>query len=63
MVPLFSKYDYAHEVQRQWKHHFNKSPLALATMTAVNRRFNKIGSVENLPRNGRPATVLTEKRI
>ena len=63
MVQLFSKYGYAHEIQRQWKHHFNKSPLALTTITAVNQRFNKIGSVEDLPRNGQPATVLTEERI
>ena len=63
MVRLFSKYDNAHEVQRQWKHHFNKFRLALATMTAVNQRFNKTGNVEDLPRTGRPATVLTEKRI
>ena len=63
MVRLFSKYENAHEVQRQWKHHFNTSPPALATITAVNQRFNKTGSVEDLPRTGRPATVLTEERI
>ena len=63
MVPLFSKYENAHEVQRQWKHHFNTSPPALPTITAVNQRFNKTGSVEDLPHTGRPATVLTEERI
>ena len=63
MVPLFSKYENAHELQRQWKHHFNTSPTALPTMTAVSQRFNKTESVEDLPRTGRPATVLTEKRI
>ena len=29
---------------------------------AVNQRFNKTGSVEDLPSTGRPATVLTEER-
>ena len=57
------QYRHTHELQRQWKHHFNTSPPALATMTAVNQRFNKTGSVEDLARTGRPATVLTEEKI
>ena len=63
MVRLFSKYENAHEIQRPWKHHFNTSPPAVAMITSVNRRFNKIGSVEDLPSTGRSATVLTEERI
>ena len=63
VVPFFSKYENARELQRQWKRHFNTSPPLLATMTAVNQRFNKTGSVEDLPRTGRSATVLTEERI
>ena len=63
IVRLFSKYDYAHEVQRQWKRHFNMSPSALATITSVNQRFNITESVEGLPRTDRSATVLIEKRI
>ena len=31
------------------------------TITVVNQRFNKTGSVEDLPRTGRPAIVLTEE--
>ena len=57
MVRLSSKYGCAHEVQRQWKHHFNMSPPALPTIAAVSQRFNKTGSVEDLPRTGRPATA------
>ena len=41
MMRLFSKYENAHEVQRQWKNHFNTPPPALATITAVNQRLNK----------------------
>ena len=63
MVRLFSKYENAHEVQRQWKHYFNTSPPALPTITAVNQRFNKTRNVEDLPRTGLTATVLTEERI
>ena len=63
MVRLFSKYENAHEVQRQWKYHFNTSLPALAMVTPVNQRFNKTESVENLPRTGRLATILTEERI
>ena len=63
MVRLFSKYENALEVQRQWKHHFNMSSPTLAMITAVNQRFNKTGSVEDLPRTGRLATVLTEEKI
>ena len=48
-VRLFSKYENAHHVQRQWKHQANMSPPALPTITAVNQRFNKTGSVEDLP--------------
>ena len=53
----------AHMVQRQWNYPFNMSPPALPTITAVNQRFNKKGSVEDLSRTGRPATILTEERI
>ena len=53
----------AHMVQRQWKYPFDMSPPALPMITAVNQRFNKTGSVEDLPRTGRPATVLTEEKI
>ena len=61
MMRLFSKYQSAHEVQRQWKHYFNTPPPALATTTAVNQRCNKTGSLEGLPHTGRLATALTEK--
>ena len=63
MVRLFSKYENVHELQRQWKHHFNTSPPALATITTVNQRFNRTGSIEDLPDPGRSATVLTEEKI
>ena len=53
----------AHMVERQWTYPFNMSPSALPTITPVNQRFNKTGSVEDLPRTGRPATVLTEEKI
>ena len=52
MVRFFSKFENAHEVQRQWKDHFNMSPPVLTTVMTVNQRFNKIGSVEDLPRTG-----------
>ena len=55
MVRLFSKYGNAHELQRQWKHHFNTSPPASTTMMAVNQKLNKTRSAEDLPRTGRPA--------
>ena len=63
MVQLFSKYENAHDLQGQWKHHFNKSLPAWATITAVNQRFNDTASVEDLPHTARPTTVLTEERI
>ena len=50
-------------LQRPWKHHFNTSSSSLPTMTAANQRFNKTGSVEDLPCTGRPATVLTQERV
>ena len=62
MVPLFSKCENVHEVQRQWKHHFNTSSPVSATITIVNQRFNKTTSVEDLPFTGRPASVLTEEK-
>ena len=61
MVRLFSKYENVHELQRQWKHHFNTSHPALMTIMPVNQRFNKTGSIQDLPSTGRPVTVLTEE--
>ena len=52
IVRFFSKYESAHELQRQWKHHFNTSASALPMITTVNQRFNKTGSVEDLPGTG-----------
>ena len=44
------------------KDHFNTSPPALAMITVVKQRFNKTGNIEDLPRTGRLATILTEER-
>jgi hypothetical protein len=63
MVRLFSKFDNAHEVQRQWKHHFDTTPPAVSTILAVNQRFDETGSVEDLHRSGRPTTILTEEKL
>jgi hypothetical protein len=53
MVRLFSKFENAHEVQRQWKYHFDTCPSALATILAVNQMFEERGSVEDLQPRGR----------
>ena len=63
MVQLFSIYENAHEIQRQWKHHFNMFPPVSVMITVMKQRFNKTGSAEDLPRTSRPATVLTEEKI
>jgi hypothetical protein len=63
MVQLFSKFENAHEVQRQCKHHFDTCPPALATILTVNRRFEETGSVEDLQRSSRPVTTLTEDKL
>ena len=60
---LFSKYENAHEVQRQWKHYFNMSPPVLPTITAVNQRFNKTGSVGDVPGTGRPTSFNREEDL
>jgi hypothetical protein len=35
----------------------------LATILAVNQRFEETGSVEDLQRSGRPVTILTEDKL
>ena len=52
MVRIFSQYENVHQIQRQWRHRFNTSPPALATIMTVNQRFNKTGSVEDLSGTG-----------
>ena len=63
MVRLFSKHENLHEVQRQCKHYLNTSLPALTTITSVNQRFKETESVADLPRTGRPATVLIEEKL
>ena len=63
MARLFSKHENLHVVQRQCKHYLNTSPPALTMITSVNQRFNETESVVNLPRTGRPATVLIEEKL
>jgi hypothetical protein len=63
MVRLFSKYDNAHEVQKQWDDHFDTVSPAVSTILSVNKKFDETGTVEDLSRSGRPASVLSEEKL
>jgi CTP-dependent riboflavin kinase len=62
MVRLFSKFENARDVQRQWKDCFDTTPPHLTTISLVNKKFDENGTVEDLPRSGRPI-VLTEEKL
>ena len=63
MVRLFSKFENATEVLRQWTHHFDATPPHLTTFSSKNRKFNENETVETLPHSGRPSTVLFEEKL
>jgi hypothetical protein len=52
-VRLFSKFENAHEVHRQWSYHFDTIPPHKTTILLVNREFDENGSVEDLPRGAK----------
>ncbi|CAF4233993.1 unnamed protein product [Rotaria sp. Silwood2] len=63
IVRLFSKFDNAHEVHRQWQYHFDTSPPDTHTVLSTNRKFDETGTVEDLPRSGRPVSILSEEKL
>jgi hypothetical protein len=63
MVRLFSKFENAHEVHRQWKYHFDTTPPDIHTILSVNRKFDETGTIEDLPRSDRPLNILSEKKL
>ena len=63
MVRLFSKLENAHEVRRQWKHHFETNGSDVTTVLSVNRKFDETGAAEDLPRSGPPSSVLCEEKL
>ncbi len=63
MVRLYSKFDNAHEVQRQWKHHFDTNVPDTHTIMSLNRKFDDTGAVEDLPRIGSPLRALSDEKL
>ena len=63
MVLLYAQFQNYEEVRRQWHFHFATSPPKFTTIKAVFERFQQTGSVEDLPRSGRPATSTTPERL
>jgi len=63
MVRLYSKFENAHEVRRQWKHHFDTNVPKVDTILSVNWKFDETGVVEDLPRSGPPLSVLSEEKL
>lgn len=63
MVRLYSKFENAREVQRQWKHRFDTNVPTVDTILSVNRKFDENGVVEDLPRSGPPLSVLSEEKL
>jgi len=63
MVLLYAKFQNYEVVRRQLHFHLATSPPKLMTIKAVFQQFQQTGSVEDLPRSGRPATSTTPERF
>ena len=63
MVRLFSKFENAHELRRQWKHHFDTNAPDVTTVLSLNKKFDETGAVEDLPRSGPPSSVLSDEKL
>ena len=63
MVRLYSKFENAHEVRRQWKDEFDTNAPTAATILSVNQKFDEKGTVEDLKEGGHPITTLTEEKL
>ncbi|CAF1096118.1 unnamed protein product [Didymodactylos carnosus] len=60
---LFSKFGRAIDVQREWSNYFDTTPPHLTTISSINRKFDEDGTLESLPRSGRPSSVLFEEKL
>lgn len=60
IVKSYYKYENFAEVSRQWSTMFSTSTPKQQTMSAIVQRFETTGSVEDLPRPGRPKTSTAE---
>ena len=63
IVRLFSKFGNATDVQRLWNNYFDTPPPHLTTISSINKKFDESGTIENLPRSGRPSSVLSEEKL
>ncbi len=63
MVRLFSKFENAHEAQRQWTHHLDATPPHITTISLINRKFDENGTFDDLPHSGRRSVILSEKKL
>jgi hypothetical protein len=63
IVRLFSKFENAPEVERQWKYYFDTTPPNIGTHLSVNRKFDETGTIEDLPRSGRPSNIFSEEKL
>ena len=63
MVRLFSKFENAHEVRGQWKHHFDTNAPDVTTVLSLNKKSDETGAVEDLPRSGPPSSVLSDEKL
>jgi hypothetical protein len=53
----------AYEVHRQCKYHFDTTPTDIYTILSVNQKFDETGTIEDLPRSGRPLNILSEETL
>ena len=63
IVILFSKFENASEVVRQWPNHFTSPAPTRQTVSAVFHKFTETGTVADEERTGRPRTAINEENV
>ena len=57
MVLLYAKYANYEHVRREWRNYFPSQPPTIETLRNTYQRFIQTGSVQDLPKSGRPRSV------
>ncbi len=63
VVRLYSKSENAHQLIRDWHRLSQSSPPDVTTLIRLNTRFDKTGSVADLPRSGRPRSARSTAHV
>ena len=63
MIQLYYKFENFEAVRRDWKNHFATDTPSINAIRNIVNKFSETGSVQDLPRSGRPRSAVNEENV